>query len=105
MTVPEIHKLLTARMTQLAFMMNVGVMPGSLQKFRAIEILRNVLNSIAHCSLNVHYRWLLKHRIEVIDILPGEDSKYKTQRKQILSLLQEAERTINAGHRQRILVR
>jgi hypothetical protein len=103
MTVKEIRAVLYSRMIVLSYLMSAGKVQRSLQKYKAIELLTNCLNSIVNCSVNVHYRWLLKYRNQVIDILPPE-GRYTKQRQKILELLREAEQTINADYRKRVLV-
>jgi hypothetical protein len=103
MTVTELRTLLYNTMKIISFMMDHAMITRSLQKMKAIRELTLLLDSIERCSLHVHYRWLLKNRNQVIDILPPE-GRYTKQRNKILSLLHEAERTINADYRQRVRI-
>jgi hypothetical protein len=91
-------------MLLLTYQMNHQIITSSLKKWKAIADLRVRLQAISHCSLNVHYRWILKMRDQVIDILPAEGGRYQNTRKKILDLLYEAEKTINADYKRRILV-
>lgn len=104
MTVESLRRTLYSWMKLLSYMMDHNLSERSLRKMKAIEDIRLRLDVIAHCSLHVHYRWILKLRNDIIDILPYADGRYKNTRKRILDLLHEAERTINADHRQRVLV-
>lgn len=100
----DLRRLLYNTMKQCTFMMDHNLIQRSLQKMKAVHELRERFDFISSCSLHVHYRWILKLRNQVIDILPP-DGRYSKQRKRILDLLNEAEKTINADYRQRILVR
>lgn len=104
MTVESLRRTIYSWMKLLSFMMDHNLAERSLLKMKAITDIRLRLDVISHCSLHVHYRWLLKMRNQVIDILPNENGRYKNTRKRILAMLHEAERTINADYRQRVLV-
>ena len=94
-TVANLRELLYNTMKQTRFMMDKGIIYRDVRKYMAIEKLRIQFDAIAHTSLHVHYRWLMKLRTYVIDIMPPSAGRYKEQRVKLIQLLDEAEKTLN----------